>query len=45
MTKKTIILVLIILLVINTISWLYIGISVYRLISLKKSFDEKLEKA
>lgn len=40
MTKKTIILVLIFLIVINTIFWLYIGIRVYRLISLKKSFKE-----
>ncbi|MBA7490727.1 hypothetical protein ES702_01270 [subsurface metagenome] len=39
MTKKTIILVLITLLVINTIFWLYIGIRVYKLISLNKHMD------
>ncbi|GAG70800.1 unnamed protein product [marine sediment metagenome] len=33
MTKKTIILVLIILLVINTIFWLYMGISTYSCVS------------
>jgi len=42
MNKKTMILVLITLLVINTIFWLYIGVRVYRLISLKKSFEEWL---
>lgn len=42
MAKKTIILVLITLLVINTIFWLYIGIRVYRLISLRKDFDKWL---
>ena len=42
MTKKTVILVLITLLVINTIFWLYIGIRIYRLISLEKNFDKWL---
>ena len=44
MTKKTIILVLIILLVINNISWLYIGISVYRLIAAEKLMEGLVDK-
>ncbi|MBA7491747.1 hypothetical protein ES702_02295 [subsurface metagenome] len=45
MTKKTIILVLITLLVINTIFWLYIGISVYRLVATEKIMERLVDKA
>ncbi|GAH71141.1 unnamed protein product [marine sediment metagenome] len=43
MIKKTIILVLVILLVVNTIYWLYMGIGVYRCIKEDKSFSSVVD--